>query len=103
MSLTKPNGLFTASAMKRAMKPNGLFNSLKHAPTALDVIKRALEELEEPFNLEDFLLNNGDDSEDDNDDLVEYLEEGDAGDDLDHDEVIEEEGEEEKKPAVASL
>jgi hypothetical protein len=111
MSLTKPNGLFATSGLKRAIKPNGLFSSLKRMPTAYDVIKRAMEEPEELANLEEFLMDSEDDIEE-NDDLVEYLEEEDGEDGLDHEEVVEEdEGEEgkerteggEKKTEVASL
>jgi hypothetical protein len=109
MSLTKPNGLFATSALKRAIKPNGLFSSLKRMPTAYDVIKRAMEEPEELANLEEFLMDSEDDIEE-NDDLVEYLEEEDGEDGMDHEEV-EDEGEEgkerteggEKKTEVASL
>jgi hypothetical protein len=113
MSLTKPNGLFATSGLKRAIKPNGLFSSLKRMPTAYDVIKRAMEEPEELANLEEFLLDSEDDIEgEENDDLVEYLEEEEEGEDgLDHEEVVEEDGEEgkerteggDKKTEVASL
>jgi hypothetical protein len=114
MSLTKPNGLFATSALKRAIKPNGLFSSLKRMPTSYDVIKRAMEEPEELANLEEFLMDGEDDLEgEDNDDLVEYLEEEEEGEDgMDHEEAVEEDGEEEgkerteggeKKTEVASL
>jgi hypothetical protein len=112
MSLTKPNGLFATSGLKRAIKPNGLFSSLKRMPTSYDVIKRAMEEPEELANLEEFLMDSEDDIEgEENDDLVEYLEEEDGEDGLDHEEVVEEDEEEgkerteggEKKTEVASL
>jgi hypothetical protein len=111
MSLTKPNGLFATSALKRAIKPNGLFSSLKRMPTAYDVIKRAMEEPEELANLEEFLMDSEDDIEgEENDDLVEYLEEDEeeGEDGMDHEEAVEEEEKErteggEKKTEVASL
>jgi hypothetical protein len=112
MSLTKPNGLFATSGLKRAIKPNGLFSSLKRMPTSYDVIKRAMEEPEELANLEEFLMDGEDDIEgEENDDLVEYLEEEDGEDGLDHEEAVEEDEEEgkerteggEKKTEVASL
>jgi hypothetical protein len=97
MSLTKPNGLFATSGLKRAIKPNGLFSSLKRMPTAYDVIKRAMEEPEELANLEEFLMDSEDDIEgEENDDLVEFLEEEEE-DGMDHEEVVEEDGEEEEK------
>ena len=112
MSLTKPNGLFATSGLKRAIKPNGLFSSLKRMPTSYDVIKRAMEEPEELANLEEFLLDSEDDIEgEENDDLVEYLEEEEQEDGMDHEEAVEEDEEEgkerteggEKKTEVASL
>jgi hypothetical protein len=112
MSLTKPNGLFATSGLKRAIKPNGLFSSLKRMPTAYDVIKRAMEEPEELANLEEFLMDSEDDIEgEENDDLVEYLEEEEQEDGMDHEEAVEEDEEEgkertevgDKKTEVASL
>jgi hypothetical protein len=112
MSLTKPNGLFATSGLKRAIKPNGLFSSLKRMPTSYDVIKRAMEEPEELANLEEFLLDSEDDIEgEENDDLVEYLEEEEGEDGMDHEEAVEEDGEEgkerteggDKKTEVTSL